>query len=193
MFISFVLMFGLAAVAEPMIVTLIGKKWLPSVPYLQLLCFVGMLYPLHALNIDMLNIKGRPDLPLKLEIIKKLLAVPTIVIGILVGIKTMILGMIGISLISYYLNSYWSGKMVDYPIKEQITDLMPSFTIAVIMGVVVFFVGHWLPLKPMIVLIAQLVIGAIVTLSIARLFRIGAFMEISEIVSGRFRLALDKS
>ena len=82
----------MVSVAEPMVRALIGDKWLPSVPYLRLLCFAGMLYPVHALNLDMLNVKGRSDLVLRLEIIKKVLAVPTIVIGIYLGIKAMIGG-----------------------------------------------------------------------------------------------------
>ena len=72
--------------------TLIGEKWLPSVQYLQLLCFVGMLFPLHALNLNMLNVKGRSDLFLKLEIIKKILVIPVIIVGIYMGIKVMIIG-----------------------------------------------------------------------------------------------------
>ena len=71
MFITFIIMLGMAAVAKPMIVTLIGEKWLPSVEYLQLLCLGAMLFPLHALNLNILNVKGRSDLFLKLEVIKK--------------------------------------------------------------------------------------------------------------------------
>ena len=73
MFISFVLMISMAAVSKSMILVLVGQKWLPSVIYLQLLCFVGMLYPLHALNLNILTVKGRSDLFLKLEILKKIL------------------------------------------------------------------------------------------------------------------------
>jgi len=62
MLITFVLMLGMAAVAKPMIITLIGAKWEPCVIYLQMLCFVGMLYPLHAINLNMLTVKGRSDL-----------------------------------------------------------------------------------------------------------------------------------
>src|SRR5690554_362573 len=69
MFITFILMIGMAAVAEPMIHTLIGAKWEPAIIYLQMLCFVGMMYPLHALNLNMLQVQGRSDLFLKLEII----------------------------------------------------------------------------------------------------------------------------
>ena len=62
MFLTFFLMLGLAAVAKPMVLTLIGEKWLPSVIYLQMLCFVGMQYPLHSLNLNILQVKGRSDL-----------------------------------------------------------------------------------------------------------------------------------
>ncbi|BDQ02776.1 lipopolysaccharide biosynthesis protein [Ignavibacterium sp.] len=76
MFITFFLMIIMAASAESLIITLIGKKWIPSVEYLQLLCFSLMLFPLHSLNLNMLNVKGRSDLFLKLEIIKKIIAIP---------------------------------------------------------------------------------------------------------------------
>ncbi|WP_199898572.1 lipopolysaccharide biosynthesis protein [Prolixibacter bellariivorans] len=87
MLITFVLMLGMAATAKPMILTLIGEKWSPAIIYLQMLCFVGMFYPLHALNLNMLQVQGRSDLFLKLEIIKKILAIPTIIIGVYWGLK----------------------------------------------------------------------------------------------------------
>ena len=71
-----------------------------------MLCFVGMMYPLHALNLNMLQVQGRSDLFLKLEIIKKIIAIPTIIIGIYWGIKIMIIGMMVNTLVAYYLNSY---------------------------------------------------------------------------------------
>ena len=131
MLICFVLMLGMAAIAKPMILTLIGDKWEPCVIYLQMLCFVGMFYPLHALNLNMLQVEGRSDLFLRLEIIKKALAIPIIVIGVIWGIKIMILGMIVNTLIAYYLNSYWSGRFIGYSFLEQIKDILPSFLLAV--------------------------------------------------------------
>ena len=62
MFITFVLMMGMAAVAEPMVIVLIGEPWRPCIIYLQMLCFVGMMYPLHSLNLNMLKVQGRSDL-----------------------------------------------------------------------------------------------------------------------------------
>lgn len=69
MLITFACMLGLAAVAKPLIVLLIGEKWLPAVGFLQIICFSGMLYPLHAINLNILQVKGRSDLFLRLEVI----------------------------------------------------------------------------------------------------------------------------
>jgi teichuronic acid exporter len=160
MLITFVLMLGMAAVAEPMIITLIGEKWRPSIIYLQMLSFVGMMYPLHALNLNMLQVSGRSDLFLKLEIIKKILAVPTIIIGVIWGIKIMIIGMMLNTLITYYLNSYWSGRFIGYSFREQVKDILPSFGLALMMAAGVFMLGLALPFNYLLTLIIQMIAGA---------------------------------
>lgn len=159
MFITFILMLGMAAVAEPMIITLIGEKWRPSIIYLQMLCFPGMMYPLHALNLNMLQISGRSDLFLRLEIIKKVLAVPVIVIGVIWGIKIMIAGMMVNTIVSYYLNSYWSGRFIDYSFKQQVSDILPSFGLACVMGAGVYSLSLILPLNSLWLLITQILSG----------------------------------
>jgi O-antigen/teichoic acid export membrane protein len=184
MLICFVLMLGMAGVAKPMILTLIGEKWLPCVIYLQMLCFVGMFYPLHALNLNMLEVEGRGDLFLRLEIIKKALAVPTIVIGVLFGVKIMIAGMFLNSLIAYYLNSYWSGSFIGYSFLEQIRDILPSFFLAVCMSAVVFVEGLLIPLPSLALLIIQLITGALFTIGICEAFHFRDYLYIKEIVIG---------
>ena len=163
MLITFVLMLGLAAVAKPIVLTLIGEKWLPSVIYLQMLCFVGMFYPLHALNLNMLQVKGRSDLFLRLEIIKTIFAIPTIIIGIFFGIKIMIIGMMVNTIIAYYLNSYWSGKFIAYPFYEQVKDIVPAFLLALVVNGLVFLVGILINVSPVIMLFLQILTGAILT------------------------------
>lgn len=182
MLISFVLMIGMAAVARPMILTLVGEKWEPSVTYLQLLCFVGMLYPLHAFNLDILLVKGRSDLFLQIEIIKKILTVPTIIVGVVFGIKIMIMAMFINSCIAYFLNSYWSGRMINYGMREQVVDILPSFLIALLMGIVVYSLGHLLQLSSMGKLSIQITVGALIAICVAKLIRLDAFMELQEIV-----------
>jgi len=188
MLVTFVLMLGMAAIAKPMILTLIGEKWEPCVIYLQMLCFVGMFYPLHALNLNMLNVQGRSDLFLRLEIITKVLAVPVIVIAIFWGIKAMILGMIFLSLIAYYLNSYWSGRLIGYSFLEQIKDVLPSFMIAVVMSAVVFIEGMLIKLTPLPMLIVQLTTGAILTFSICECLHFKDYLYIREIIYEKFKV-----
>lgn len=161
MFVTFIMMLGMAAVAEPMIHTLIGAKWEPAIIYLQMLCFVGMMYPLHALNLNMLQVQGRSDLFLKLEVIKKIIAIPTIVIGIFFGIKMMIAGMMVNTLIAYYLNSYWSGVKIGYSFIQQVKDILPSFFLALVMGISVYLVGELLPFSYPVNLIIQIIYGAL--------------------------------
>ncbi len=182
MFITFVLMMGMAAAAEPMIITLIGEKWRPAIVYLQMLCFVGMLYPLHALNLNMLQVSGRSDLLLKLEIIKKILAVPIILIGIYWGIKIMIAAMMINTIIAYYLNSHWSGRFIGYSIKHQVTDILPSFGIALTMGFLLFITGLLLPFNYLWKFIIEVFAGTLFILVFCELTKFRDYIYIKEIV-----------
>jgi teichuronic acid exporter len=181
-FITFVLMLGMAAVAEPMIITLIGEKWRNSIVYLQMLCVIGMLYPLHALNLNMLSVLGRSDLFLKLEIIKKVLAIPTIIIGVFFGIKIMLLGMMVNSIVSYYLNSYWSGKLIDYSMKEQIQDILPAFLLALSASIIVYFGGLILPFGFLIKLVVQILFGCLLIIFFSERFRLDSYLMMKSIV-----------
>lgn len=183
MLLTFVLMLGMAAVAEPMVLALIGEQWQPSVIYLQLLCFVGMFYPLHALNLNMLQIQGRSDLFLRLEVIKKSLAVPTIILGILFGIKIMLVGMIFNTIIAYFLNSYWSGRFIGYSTLEQIRDILPSFGLAASVSLVVFLIGKFvLSDLPYFYQLSFLIgIGALLTIGLAELWQLDNYLDVKEI------------
>lgn len=185
MLVTFILMLGMAAVARPMILTLIGEKWEPSIIYLQMLCFVGMFYPLNALNLNMLQVQGRSDLFLRLEIIKKILAVPIIIIGVIWGIKVMILGMIINTLIAYYLNSYWSGRFIGYSFFEQIKDIFPSFLLALVMSIIVFLEGLFIQMPPLSLFIIQLITGALLIFGICEYFHFKDYLYLKNIVKDK--------
>ncbi|MBN1526348.1 MAG: lipopolysaccharide biosynthesis protein [Candidatus Omnitrophica bacterium] len=180
MFISFMLMMGIAASAKPLVLTLIGEKWLPTVPYLRLLCFVGMIYPLHALNLDVLKIKKRSDLFLTIEIAKILLAIPVIVLGIFFGIKIMIIGMILFSIVAYFINSFWTGKFIRYSSKEQIVDMMPLFISALGVGIILFSIGYFWQGYPAAVLCVQVLIGFLCAILIAKFIKMDFYEEIEK-------------
>jgi teichuronic acid exporter len=186
MLICFVLMLGMAAITRPMILVLIGEKWEPCIIYLQLLCFVGMFFPLHALNLNMLQVLGRSDIFLKLEIIKKAFAIPVIIIGVVWGIKAMILGMLINTLIAYYLNSYWSGRFIGYAFIDQIKDILPSLLLAVIMSSLVFAEGLLIPLHPLSLLIIQLISGALLMFGICEGAHFKDYLYIKNVVKDKF-------
>jgi O-antigen/teichoic acid export membrane protein len=167
-----------------MLVT-VGEKWQPSIVYLQLLCFVGMFYPLHLLNLNMLTVQGRSDLFLRLEVIKKLLAIPTIVIGVFLGIEAMVLGMIINALIAYFLNSYWSGKFIGYSTWRQIKDILPSFALAASVALVVYLTGQLMQMRYLYVLIAQVVLGVVLTVGLAELVHLDSYVYIKLTVLDR--------
>lgn len=186
MFITFILMLIMAAIAKPLILTLIGQKWLQSVIYLQLLCFSLMLYPLHSLNLNVLNVKGRSDLFLKLEVIKKILVVPVIVIGIIWGIIPMILGMIIHSFVCYFLNSRYAGLLINYSVTEQIKDITPGFILAGIVAILIFIPSLFINTLPIIMLSGQLLLAAILVFTISEMTKLEPYLEIKEIVLEKF-------
>lgn len=188
MYITFILMLGMAAVAEPMIISLIGEKWSTSIVYLQMLCFVGMFYPLHSLNLNILNVLGRSDLFLKLEIIKKVIAIPTIILGVFFGIKVMILGMMFNTLVAYYLNSFWSGKFINYPIKEQILDILPSFLLALSVSLILYILGILLPFEPVWILLLLMCTGFILVVVFSSVFKLEAYKEIKDIIFSNIKI-----
>jgi O-antigen/teichoic acid export membrane protein len=186
MFITFIFMLIIAAVAKPLILTLIGQKWIQSVIYLQLLSFALMLYPLHVLNLNVLKVKGRSDLFLKLEIIKKILVVPVTIIGIIWGIIPMISGMIIHSFICYFLNSRYAGLMIDYSVTEQIKDITPGFILAGSVAIIIYIPGLFINTLPIIFLTGQLLFAAILVLTISELTKLEPYLEIKEIVLEKF-------
>jgi teichuronic acid exporter len=131
MLVTFACMLGLAAIAKPLILVLIGAKWMQAVIYLQIICFAGMLYPLHAINLNMLMVKGRSDLFLRLEIIKKIIAIIPIFLGIFYGIEFMLWGGVFISFAAYLLNSYYSAMLINYSTWAQVKDIAPSFLVSI--------------------------------------------------------------
>ena len=186
--VNFPMMIGLAIIARPLVLVLLTEKWIATVPYLQLLCLAGLMYPLHVINLNVLQSLGRSDLFLRLEIIKKLMIVINIAITWRWGISAMIYGMIITSIIAYYMNSYYNGTLVGYPIREQVRDLFPYLIMSLLMGIGVFAAGM-LPLSNQwSMLLVQITTGAIVYVFLCRAFRLRAFMDIYQEMWNRMSL-----
>lgn len=182
MLVTFVFMFGLAGCAKNFIYVLIGEQWLPCVGYLQILCFSMALYPLHAINLNMLQVQGRSDLFLKLEIIKKCFGVIPLLLGIFIDIYWMLAGSVVVGWISYFLNAYYSGTYLQYDIWAQIKDISPTMFLSLAMAVVVYSIGL-IPLTPYALLPIQIAVGAIIVISTCEIAKLDEYLQLKKIVS----------
>lgn len=181
MFVTAICMLFLGAISEPLIVCLIGKKWLEAATYLPLICISMSLHPLHAINLNMLQVQGRSDIFLYLEIVKKVIAILPISLGIFVGIKAMLLGSIVTGIIAYFLNSYYTGKKLHYSSWMQINDIKHSYFIALIIAIGIYFLKY-LPISYFAVLPLQILIGALIFFVICEISKPSEYLEIKSIV-----------
>jgi len=184
MFISSVLMIGLAASSEAFVISLIGEKWRPSIIYLQILSFALLLYPAHSININILNVLGRSDLSLKLVVIKNILMIPVIYAGIEFGIIWMLLGMVIYSIAVFFINGIWANKLINYSVIKQLSDIIPSLIIALIVGIIIFYTPLIFKISDnsLITLFLQVSLGFLLTIFIGEIVKYKPYMELKEIL-----------
>ena len=188
MFISSIAMFALGAVSEPLLYCLIGPKWHEAATYLPLICISASTYPIHALNLNMLQVQGRSDLFLGLEIIKKIIAVGPLLIGAFIGIMPMLYTNLITTVIAFFLNSHYSGKMVGYSSWMQIKDVAPSYGIATVVALSIYFL-KFLSITNWVILPLQCLIGLMTFLMLCRMFHIEEFDTTINMLKPLFRKA----
>ena len=181
MFFVLPLMAGLMILSEPLIRLLLTEKWLPAVPLLRLLCFTGMLYPIHSININLIIVKGMSSLVFKLELIKRSLMIIAIILTLPYGIKAMIIGQIVISFISLFINTYYSGKLINYNSWQQIKDIIPTLVNTIIMSSIVMAFTQIFDSD-----IIKLCFGALISIAlyfcVAWLFKIEELNKLKELI-----------
>ena len=101
-------------------------------------------------------------------------------LGVFIGIYWMLLGSVITGFIAYYLNAFYSGRFIDYSIGEQIKDIMPSFTVASFMAIVVYGMSY-INLPISLLLVAQIITGFVITYIICEIFKLDSYLEIKEI------------
>lgn len=179
MFVSVIGMFFMGAISDSLVYCLIGSKWREAAIYLPLICISGSTYPLQAINLNMIQVRGRSDLFLVLNLIKKIVGIVPLAIGAYVGIMPMLYANLVMCIISLYLNSYYSGILIDYGLKSQIQDVIPSYFMAIMISIPVYFIKY-LSCHYWIILIIQLSVGMLLFVLICRLIRPDGYKEIKE-------------
>lgn len=180
MFVTCVCMISLGAVAEPLIYCLIGEKWHQAATFLPLICISMSLYPLHAINLNMLQVQGRSDIFLYLEIVKKIIAIGPLCIGIFFDIYWMLIGSIVTGFICFFLNSYYTGKKLGYSSWKQLKDVAPSYGVALVIALAVYFLKY-LPFNHWVILPLQIVVGVIVFFIVCETTKLSEYLEIKKI------------
>lgn len=175
-FIIFPLMIGLASVADPFIRALLGETWAPVIPYLQILCFALMWDHLSSLNLNLLYVKGKSNLVLKLEIIKKTIAVSILFASIPFGIIAMCWGRVLYDILSFYINTSYTRQLIGLSFWQQVIDFLPYLILSLVMGGLVYFLCMFTSFNVFGTLIIGLIVGMVFYLGGALIF----FVEIRE-------------
>ena len=180
MFLTAVVLIPLGAVADPFIYCLIGPKWHEAATYMPLICVSMSLHPLHAINLNMLQVQGRTDIFLYVEIIKRVISVGPLCLGIFVNIYWMLIGSIITGIISFFLNTYYTGKKMGYTSWMQIKDIAPSYLVAILVAVSVYFFNY-LPISNWLILPIQVIVGGGVFFLLCENIKLPEYVEIKGI------------
>ena len=180
-FVVFPLMMLLAAVASPLVRVVITSKWDACVPYLQIICFAMMWYPIHAINLNLLQVKGRSDLFLRLEIIKKVIGVIVMCVTIPLGVTAMCFGMVFTSINALFINTYYTGKLIKVGYLTQMKDLLPIIFISLLVGACAY-ASTWFFSTEWIKLFMAVVIGGIMYLILSIFFAKDEYIEVMNVI-----------
>ena len=186
-FVVVPLLAGLAAVAEPLIKLLLTDKWLPCVPFLQLCCIDFALYPIHTSNLSAINAKGRSDVFLRLEIIKKAYGMVILLVSVLCFDSVMAIAWGGVisSVVSAAVNAHPNKELINYGYLEQMRDILPTIVLSLIMFGVVYAM-NLLALPTAVLLVLQIIVGVIVYGGLSLLFKLESVQFLYQLL-GRLR------
>ena len=159
----------LSAIADPLVRVVLTDKWEGCIILLQIMCFSMMWYPIHAINLNLLTVKGRSDLFFRLEICKKIVGVCVMCVTIPQGIIWMVSGSIFTSMIALIINTYYTGKLINVGYLKQMGDLLPVIGVSFAMWLLIH-ASLLATSNIYIQLVVGVIVGIIVYLAGAKLF-----------------------
>ena len=154
------LMLTLFIVSEPLFMFLFGEKWLPAVPYFQILTLSGILTPIHNFNLNVFKVYGRSDLILKLSIVKKGIILIVAFVGIVWGMYPLLWAMVLSSYVGLIVNTYYSGELINYTTVNQMLDMLPTLLTGLFSAGIGFYILDYL--ESLYLIIQVLIVSIIV-------------------------------
>ncbi len=190
----FPMMAGLAAVATPFVSVLLTNKWLPSVPYLQLMCIVYALYPVEATDLQAINALGRSDLYLKTEIIKKIFGLVALAVSVFAFTQPMAIAwaVVFTAVFSMLVTMVVMKQLFAYRYRDQIWDMTPPILLSGIMWAAVYAVSL-IALPDLPSMLLQIVCGVAIYLAMAVLLKLESFTYLWQSMRGYFGKRKSKS
>jgi O-antigen/teichoic acid export membrane protein len=180
-FLLFPVLLLFAALAGPLFQALLPVRWHSAVSYLQLMCLVELLYPLHSINLNILKVKGHTDLYLAISIFKKVMLFGILYVSYRYGVIGILIGKFILSLISYIPHAYYSYRVINYTYKEQFLDVLPSLLLSLFVSACVLAFVTWIPLPPLALLICGSLLGGLLYLGLAKSIRLAPMMMAQEL------------
>ena len=186
-FLVLPMLFGLMAVADTLVLALLGEQWLICVPYLRIMCVAYSFWPIHITNLQAINAVGRSDVFLKLEVIKKGMGLTGLIIGAQFGPLVMISIKAVLDFFSTFVNAWPNKKLLGYSIFSQWMDIMPSLILSLVMSAVVYGLQFVLPGGPMVKLLLQIMAGMTVYGLLAWIFKMESFAYLVQTIKGQLQ------
>lgn len=148
---------GICAIADHLIIAVLGQQWNESVIYLRILCFTAVFQPMIMINQNILQVFGHAKLFLRIEIFKKVLSVIVIATTVSWGMLPLLWGMMGIALLSFLINGYFAAQqLVNTSFARQLFHFMLCSIIAALPALAAYGLGKILVQPHHLILGAQL-------------------------------------
>ena len=177
--------FGMAAVAEPMVITLLSEKWKESIPFMQIACIGFAFIPIQSANLTAITSIGRSDIYLRLEVIKRIVTVIVLVITTPIGIIAMAIGQAICNILFSFINAFPNKRLLNYTYKEQLEDLLPSLFISIIMSVSILLLNKVISILPLLTLILDIVLGITLYILLSMITRNKSFKYLFDLIKKR--------
>ena len=137
-FIVLPLLMFLGVLAKPIFVVLLTEKWNEAIPYFQILILGGIFAPLRTYNLNIRKVKGKSNLVLAFTILECILIGISITTVLWFGINGILWGLVLVYISLTIITGYYSGKLIDYSLKEQFQDFYPILTLSILMAIIVY-------------------------------------------------------
>ena len=177
-FVIFPIMFGFVAIAPEMFMLLLGEKWMPTVPYFEILALSGLFYPLAVVSYNIIKVRSDGRVIVRLEVVKRVIMTAMLAITIPLGIEAVAWGMTAMAAVEFIINLAAAMRYVNMGITSILRELLPQSIVAAMMFVVLYLLNPYLlALSCGVHLLLDVVIGTISYLALAYTFRLRALRE----------------